>query len=158
MLLAKDAAGVFHQEGGVPVRALIADPLFDWFGCAACASASLGVSNISVASNRPPVQVDNPACGEQVSAVSLANTSIATFTTLAQIAYTLSKCPSMTPSSAAEFRRRCNDALKRIISLAEELDPDVFRFMETFVSVCFIQPIVMVFTPSKSFRCTGLAH
>lgn len=78
---------------------------------------------------------ERKTAGDIEAVLSLRYSSIISYTTLAQITYTLGMNTSPTAASVEVFRLKCFDALKSVISLVEELQPEEFHFLDPFMGV-----------------------
>lgn len=64
---------------------------------------------------------------------------ILSLTTYAQIIFVLSVSPTSSASSAAGLRQECNNALKRVISLVEEIEETEFLTLNALLGVRVLQ-------------------
>lgn len=92
-------------------------------------------SQLSLISKLSLALTDFNALGDTESCLTLRCSIIISLTTLAELYHVLARNPMSTDSSAAEFGEKCMDALGDMMSVAEGLGSDDFRFLDPFLGV-----------------------
>lgn len=141
MVLTKDASSIiawFHREGmrhcNPPHQCLkrpSATPSGSWLSTCRIYLSHL-TSHITTLTGR---LAESKVVNDNEYVLSLRYSAIISYTTLAQLAYTLGLSSAPGTASTNEFRHKCCSALKRVIALVEEFQPEELQLIDPFLGV-----------------------